>query len=141
MLDKYRKTGKRKPYLIFALTDETYSLVCNNDPSIPSESRADYYFWVSFLNHSYWIVGSAAGAIVGSLFHFNSEGIDFALTALFITVFLEQWLSAKKYAPAITGVAVSVVCLILFGSENFLIPSMLLIALLLCMYKEGSKHV
>ena len=139
MLDPYRNTGKRKPYLIFALTDETYSLVCGDQPKIPSKSRTDYYFLVSLLNQSYWILGSVLGAVVGSLIQFNSEGIDFALTALFLTVFLEQWMTTKKHIPAIIGVAVSVFCLLIFGSEKFLIPTMLVIALLLCLYKEESQ--
>lgn len=138
MLDKYKNTGKRKPYLIFALTDETYSLVCSDNPNLPSERLSDYYFWVSLFNQIYWIAGSVLGAAVGSMVEFNSEGIDFALTALFITVFIEQWLTAEKHAPAVIGVLVSVLCLLVFGSENFLIPAMLVIAFLLCLYKEES---
>lgn len=141
MLSKYKHTGKRKPYLIFALTDETYSLVCNDNPAVAPEQQANYYFFVSLLNHTYWIIGSVAGAVAGTLIKFNSEGIDFALTALFLTVFLEQWLTAKKHVPAVIGVVASVLCLIIFGSESFLIPSMLIIALLLCMYKEESSNV
>lgn len=140
MLQKYRNTGKKKPYLIFALTDETYSLVCHDNPNISPENRSDYYFLVSLFNQIYWVVGSLLGAAVGSLVNFNSEGIDFALTALFLTVFLEQWLSTKKHSPAIIGVAVSVICLIIFGSEKFLIPAMLLIALLLCFVKEEGAN-
>ncbi|MBQ7337940.1 MAG: AzlC family ABC transporter permease [Clostridia bacterium] len=140
MLDQYRDTGKCKPYLIFALTDETYSLVCTDKLPVPPEHRKKYYLWVSLLNHLYWITGSVIGAVVGSLVQFNSEGIDFALTALFLTVFLDQWLSTEKHLPALIGVGASVLCLILFGSENFLIPTMLLIALLLCLYKEGDRH-
>lgn len=140
MLDRYRNTGKRKPYLIFALTDETYSLVCNDNPGIPPEKRSDYYFLVSLFNQIYWISGSLLGAAVGSIVKFNSEGIDFALTALFVTVFLEQWLTTKKHVPALIGVAVSAVCLFIFGSENFLIPAMLVIALLLCVYKEENDN-
>lgn len=141
MLSKYKHTGKRKPYLIFALTDETYSLVCNDTLPVAPEQRTNYYFFVSLLNHAYWIIGSVAGAVAGTLIKFNSEGIDFALTALFLTVFLEQWLTAKKHVPAVIGVVASVLCLIIFGSESFLIPSMLIIALLLCMYKEESSNV
>ena len=137
MLDRYKNTGRKKPYLIFALTDETYSLVCGEHPEIPPESRTDFDFLVSLFDQIYWVAGSLAGAVAGTLIQFNSEGIDFALTALFLTVFLEQWLSTKHHRPAITGVAVSVGCLVLFGSENFLIPAMLLIALLLCLYKEA----
>ena len=139
MLDKYKSAGARKPYLIFALTDETYSLVCGGAPDIPPERRIDYYFLVSLLNQSYWIVGTLAGVVVGSLVHFNSEGIDFALTALFLTVFLEQWLTSEKHAPAVTGVAVSAACLLLFGGDQFLIPAMVIIALLLCLYREEGR--
>lgn len=139
MLDKYKDTGKRKPYLIFALTDETYSLVCGDDPNIPLEHRTDYYFLVSLFNQIYWVAGSVLGAVAGTFLNFNSEGIDFALTALFVTVFLEQWMSTKKHAPAIIGVGASVLCLLIFGRENFLIPAMLIIALLLCLYKGGRE--
>lgn len=136
MLDKYKNTGKSKPYLIFALTDETYSLLCGDQPGIPESQRKHYYFWVSLLNHSYWILGSVLGALVGSLVSFNSQGIDFALTALFVTIFVEQWLGTKKHFPAIVGVGVSALCLVLFGSQKFLIPAMVLIMLSLCFYKE-----
>ncbi len=139
MLTKYKGMGRKKPYLIFALTDETYSLVCNDNPNVKPEQRGDYYFLVSLFDHTYWVLGSVVGAVAGTLIKFNSEGIDFALTALFLTVFLEQWLTTKKRMPAIIGVLVSVGCLLVFGSENFLIPTMLVIALLLCLYKEKEK--
>ncbi len=134
MLDKYRNTGKRKPYLIFALTDETYSLVCSGNAS------TDYYFWVSLFNQIYWVSSSLLGAVVGTLVKFNSEGIDFALTALFVTVFVEQWISTRKHSSAIIGVMASVVCLAIFGNENFLIPTMLVIAILLCLHKEEKDN-
>ena len=140
MLDKYRETGKIKPYLVFALTDETYSLVCGDLSHMPPKERRYYYLFVSLLNHSYWVFGSVLGAVVGSFARFNSEGIDFALTALFVTVFIEQWLTAKRHTPAIIGVAASMVCLVIFGSGDFLIPAMLVILLLLCLYKEDISH-
>jgi 4-azaleucine resistance transporter AzlC len=139
MLKPYQKIGKVKPYLIFALTDETYSLVCRDVPGIDDGRRGTYYLLVSLLNHFYWVVGSVLGAVAGTLVHFNSQGIDFALTALFLTVFLEQWLTAKKHAPALIGVGASVVCLLVFGSERFLIPAMLVIALCLSVYKGGGE--
>ncbi|MBQ9766339.1 MAG: AzlC family ABC transporter permease [Lachnospiraceae bacterium] len=140
MIDKYKNMGKCKPYLIFALTDETYSLVCNDDATIQKKDRKGYYLWVSLFNHMYWITGSLLGAVIGSVVKFNSEGIDFALTALFLTVFLEQWLSTKKHIPAIIGTGASLLCLLIFGRDNFLIPTMLVIAVSLCLYKEGVRH-
>lgn len=140
MLEKYKNIGKAKPYLIFALTDETYSLVCNDLPGMNDECRKHYYFLVSLFNHMYWVSGTALGLAIGNLVSFNTEGIDFALTALFLAVFVEQWLSSKKHAPALIGLIVSVACLLIFGSESFLIPTMLGIALLLCVYKEDAVN-
>lgn len=140
MLEKYKGIGKRKPYMIFALTDETYSLVCGDNPKIEPEQRTNYCFFVSLFDHIYWVTGSVLGAVIGTVLRFNSEGIDFALTALFLTIFLEQWLTNKKHMPAMIGVGVSVLCLLVFGSERFLIPAMLIIAVLLCLYKEVPKN-
>ena len=140
MLEKYQHTGPATPYLIFALTDETYSLVCGELPNIAPEDRASYELLVSGLNHLYWIAGSVAGALAGSLIQFSSQGIDFALTALFLTVFTDQWLNNKKHSPALIGLGASILCLLLFGAENFLIPAMLIIALALSLYKEDKNH-
>lgn len=157
MIDRYKNTGIKKPYLIFALTDETYSLVCTDNPKIEEKDRKKYYLFVSLLNHFYWILGSLIGAIIGTVVKFNSEGIEFALTALFVTVFIDQWLSknknktekysfkrdVKNHFPAIVGVLASALCLIIFGKDNFLIPAMLIIALALCLYpskKEETKN-
>lgn len=140
MLEKYRGAGKYKPYLIFALTDETYSLVCQDHGEIASEQQIQYDFFVSLLNQIYWVAGSVLGAVAGTVLTFNSEGIDFALTALFLTVFLEQWLTAKDHVPALIGVLSSLVCLLLFGSDSFLIPAMVVITLLLSFYREVPKN-
>ena len=141
MLDKYKTAGKRKPYLIFALTDETYSLVCKEKPNVPDENKTDYFFLVSLFNQIYWVAGSVLGAVVGNLVEFNSNGIEFALTALFLTVLVEQWLTAKNHFPALTGIVVTLLCLLLFGKDSFLIPAMLIIALLLCVTKEKKENV
>ena len=140
MLGKYKGVGKRKPYLIFALTDETYSLVCRDKLPVDAGREKSYYLLVSLFNHFYWIAGSVLGAVIGSLVKFNTEGIDFALTALFVTVFVEQWLTAKRTLPAVIGVAVSALCLWLFGSESFLIPAMIAITIMLCMYQGVKEH-
>ena len=141
MIDKYKDTGKYKPYLIFALTDETYSLNCGALPEGVTDAPT-YYFLVSLFNHSYWMAGSLLGGLLGYVIPFNTEGIDFALTALFVTVFVEQWLSTKDHVPALIGVISSVVCLFLFGADGFLIPAMVLITALLALYskKGGPSH-
>ncbi|MBR2411110.1 MAG: AzlC family ABC transporter permease [Clostridia bacterium] len=141
MIDKYKSAGKFKPYLIFALTDETYSLVCTEE----EENSHRYHFLVSLFNHIYWVGGTVLGAAVGSAFDFAPKGIDFALTALFVTVFVEQWLSSKDHAAAIIGTLCSVICLIIFGADSFLIPAMLTITLSLTVLrvirrKGGKKN-
>ncbi|MDD6095379.1 MAG: AzlC family ABC transporter permease [Clostridia bacterium] len=137
MIDKYKNTGLKKPYLMFALTDETYSLVCRGDKD------KNYYFYVSLLDHSYWITGCTLGALIGSKLTINTAGVDFSLTALFITVFCDQWINGKDHFSALTGVGSAVICLLIFGSADFLIPSMVLIAviLLLRLFKEGKNAV
>ena len=138
MLDKYKNTGKYKPYLIFALTDETYSLVCSG--KIPEGvDRNKYYFLVSLFDQVYWVIGSVIGSVVGSVLNFNTAGIDFSMTALFLVVFVEQWKSTKDRASAITGVAVSVVCLLIFGAGNFVIPSMISITVILLLMRKFRK--
>ena len=136
MLEKYRNVGKAKPYLIFGLTDETYSLVCTDPVGIDEQARKGYYLLVTVLNHLYWVGGSVLGAVAGTVLQFNSEGIDFALTALFLVVFLEQWLTAEKHGPALIGVGVSVLSLLVFGADSFLIPAMVGIGALLLLYRE-----
>lgn len=126
MINAYKGTGKKKPYLIFALTDETYSLVSREQLPRGVERNA-YFFLVSLFDQCYWVAGTVLGSLAGSLIPMNFEGIDFALTALFVTIFVEQWLSSKDYFPAIVGVVSAAACLLLFGPDTFLIPTMILI--------------
>ena len=130
MLGRYKGMGKATPYLIFSLTDETFSLVCS--PWLPDNiDRKKYFLTLSALNQSYWIIGSTLGALIGTALPFDTTGVDFSMTALFVIIFVEQWEKADNHLPAITGVAVTSLCLLIFGSENFLIPSMIAIAVLL----------
>ena len=134
MIDRYKGAGRKKLYMMFGLTDETYSLVCQDpvsaDPAVRAE-RHRYYFTVSLLNQLYWVTGSVIGSLLGSVIPFNTEGIDFALTALFVTIFTEQWLTAKDHRPALIGLGASAACLLVFDAGSFLIPAMLVITLLL----------
>ena len=135
MIEKYKNAGKKKPYLIFALTDETYSLLCGDDYP-EGEDKHWYSFFVSLFNQSYWVLGSVIGSILGSLITFNTAGIDFSMTALFVTVFVEQWLTTKNHLPAIAGLLCSLGCLLIFGPDGFLIPTMISITIVLSLCKN-----
>jgi 4-azaleucine resistance transporter AzlC len=123
MLKRFQDTGKWKPYLVLSLTDETYSLLCHT--KVPEGmQKGSFYGAIALLNHLYWIVGSVCGALFGSLLVLNVEGIDFVMTALFIVIFVEQWEQSKDHTAALTGVFVTVLFLLLVGSQWFLLPSM-----------------
>ena len=138
MVDKYKDAGKYKPYMIFALTDETYSLLC--DGKAPEGSDPNVYrFFVSLFDQSYWVTGSILGSLLGAVLPFSTAGIEFAMTALFITSFTEQWLTTKDHIPALTGLLITLLCLVIFGRDNFLIPAMLLITLVLTLLRGREK--
>ena len=136
LIDRYKDLGKAKPYLIYALCDETYSLVCNPPALAPGEEKS-FYLLVSVMNQASWVLGSVLGALLGAALPFSTQGIDFALTALFVSVVAEQWLSTKEHTPALLGLGLSLLCLLLFGAERFLLPAMLLILLGLSLYRLG----
>ena len=123
LLDKFRPMGARKPYMIFSLTDETYSLLCAAEPP-DGVDRNWFFFFIALLDHCYWIFGGLVGALAGTLLTFDSTGIDFAMTALFIVIFVEQWERAKSHIPAVLGIAVTVLCLVLVGREKFILVAM-----------------
>ena len=138
-VDTYKGAGMKKPYMLFGMTDETFAIVSKGD--VPEGlSPHTYYFLVTLFDHSYWIIGSVIGCLAGSLIPISFEGIDFVLTALFVTIFVEQWLSTKNHIPALLGIFATLLSLLLFGSEIFLIPAMLTITLcLLGMKRVGGK--
>ena len=140
MVEKYKNAGKAKPYLIYALSDETYSLVCV-DMDMEEGERNKFCLFVTALDQFYWVLGSVLGSLLGAVITFNTEGMDFALTALFVTVFVEQWLSTRDHAATIVGVGASVICLVLFGSGSFLIPSMVAITLALTLMRKREEAV
>lgn len=129
-LDRFRKMGAAYPYMIFSLTDETYSLQCGlKVPEGLNENRIRLL--ISLLDQCYWIVGCVAGAIIGSLLTFDTTGVDFAMTALFVVIVVDQWRESKNHGPAIIGGIVGIFCLVLLGADNFLLPALGLTSLFL----------
>jgi 4-azaleucine resistance transporter AzlC len=135
MLERYKGAGRLKPYLVFGLTDETFSLLCSTDPP-EGVDRTWFQFFVTLLDHSYWVTGSALGSVIGALLTFNTKGLDFVLTALFVVIFINQWRGTKSHWPAVLGVVATGICVVLFGSTNFMIPAMIFILAILTLYRK-----
>lgn len=135
MVSRYQGVGKRKLYLAFALSDETYAILAGALPPAQVDP-ADYYFAVSLLDQCYWVAGSLIGATVGQLITFDTTGVDFAMTVLFVVLAVEQWKSARRHAPALFGVCCGVVCLLIFGPDLFLIPALAAIVALLLLFRR-----
>lgn len=126
MLDKFRGLGWKKPYLIFGMCDETFSINCT--AQIPDGiDRGWFYFFVTLLNHLYWFAGATLGGLLGNLIHFNTEGLEFVMTSMFVVIFLEQWGREKRHISTYIGLAASILCLLVFGADSFLIPTMVCI--------------
>lgn len=136
MLDKYRGTGWKKFYLIFGMCDESFSI--NYTAEIPEDTdRGWFMFFVTLLNQFYWFLGATLGGIFGSLIHFSTEGLDFVMTAMFVVIFLEQWLKEKNHVSAVMGIVLSLLCLVAFGADDFMIPSMIAILAALTLMRGG----
>lgn len=135
MLDKFKGTGWKRWYLIFGMCDESFSI--NYSAQIPADVDTGWFmFFVTLLNHFYWVSGTTIGALLGSLLHFNTEGLDFVMTAMFTVIFLEQLLKEKKHYTAVIGVLSSILCLLIFGANSFMVPTMLCILALLTLFRR-----
>lgn len=135
MLDKFKGLGWKKYYLIFGMCDETFSINCSAD--IPEDiDRGWFYFWVTLLNQFYWSAAATTGGIVGSLLKIDISGISFVMTAMFVVIFLEQWLKEKEHSASLIGLTVSVLCLVVFGPDSFMVPTMVLIVGLLTLLRK-----
>lgn len=130
MLDKFKGTGLKKIYLIFGMCDETFSV--NYTAKIPTDVDEGWFmFFVTLLNHFYWFAGATLGGIFGSMIRFNTKGLDFVMTAMFVVIFLEQWLKDKNHLASYAGLGLSLLCLLAFGADHFIIPSMFAILIVL----------
>ncbi len=135
MLDRYKGMGLKKFYLIFGLCDETFSI--NYTAKIPEGiDHGKFYFAVTLLNQIYWVAGSTVGGIFGSLIPFSTEGIDFVMTAMFVVIFMEQWKKEKNHIPSLLGLALSLICLLIFSADSFIIPAMIAILLSLTLLRK-----
>ena len=134
-LDRFSGMGKRKWYMAFALTDETYSLLCSKKaPDNVDEKK--FLFCVAFLNQSYWVLGSVIGSLAGAMITFDTTGMDFAMTALFIVIFIDQWKSYSSHIPALIGLGSTIAVLVAIGPGNLVIPSMILIVIAIMLAKN-----
>ena len=135
MLDRFRGLSLKKIYLIFGMCDETFSI--NYTAEIPPDvDRGWFMFFVTLLNHLYWFAGATLGGIFGSFITFNTEGLDFVMTAMFVVIFLEQWLKEERHESSLLGIGLSVLSLIAFGADGFLIPAMLSILAVLTLLRR-----
>ena len=130
MLEKYQGAGLKKYYLIFGMCDESFSI--NYAAEIPEDvDRSWFMFFVTLYNHIYWVTGATLGGIFGSLIHFSTEGLDFVMTAMFVVIFMEQWMKEKSHTCSVLGLLLSLICLIIFGPDRFIIPAMLMLLAML----------
>lgn len=135
MLEKYKGTGWKKPYLIYAMCDESFSINCSAEIP-PDVDKGWFMFFVSLLNQSYWVSGAMIGGLLGSLVKFDTEGLSFVMTAMFVVIFLDSFLKEKQHISSAIGIGASVLCLVIFGSESFMIPTMICIIVLLTLSRR-----
>ena len=135
MLDRFKDTGWKKFYLIFGMCDETFSI--NYTAEIPEDvDRGWFLFFVTLLNQIYWVSGAAVGGLIGSLLKFNTKGLDFVMTAMFVTIFMNQWMNEDQKYTGLIGIGATLVCLIIFGADSFMVPAMLVILALLILFRK-----
>ncbi len=134
---EFRKMGKRLPYMIHTMTDETYAV--NLTMELEGKEKEDAMLLVAFFSRCYWMIGAVIGGVLGQVIPVDLEGIDFCMTALFIIIFLDQWEKTDKYIPALTGLIVAMLCLFLFGAQNFMLPALLMVSGILLFRQWGGK--
>lgn len=135
MLDIYKGMGLKKFYLIYAMCDESFSI--NYTSKVPEDvDRGWFYFWVSLLNQCYWVTGATIGGLLGNLITFDTKGLDFVMTAMFVVIFMDNWEKEKAHISSLIGAVASVACLLIFGADNFLVPTMIAILVVLTAFRR-----
>lgn len=138
-LKDFQKMGRRKLYMIHTMTDETYAVNCTLD--LPEKEKEDTMFLVAFFSRCYWMAGAVLGGVLGQLLPFDMEGIDFCMTALFVIIFIDQWEKTRKHIPAMTGLGIGILCLVIFGQKSFMLPALLITSGILVITEKGGKSV
>lgn len=138
-LKDFQKMGRRKLYMIHTMTDETYAVNCTLD--LPEKEKEDTMFLVAFFSRCYWMAGAVLGGVIGQLLPFDMEGIDFCMTALFVIIFIDQWEKTRKHIPAVTGLGIGILCLVIFGQKSFMLPALLITSGILVITEKGGKSV
>ena len=133
-LKEFKQMGRRKLYMIHTMTDETYAVNCTLD--LPKKEKEDTMFLVALFSRCYWIVGSVLGGILGQIVPFDLTGLDFCMTALFLIIFIDEWEKAEKHTPALTGLGIGVICLLIFGENRFMLPALLIVSALLLLFQR-----
>ena len=139
-LKEFKSMGKRYPYMIFSLTDETYALYC----SLEYPEELDHHqvmFDIAWLSRAYWLIGTLVGALLGQIIPFDFEGVDFCMTALFVTILIDQWKKTENHAPAVIGGVSAVVFLLIFGASRFMLPSLMVTTALLLIFTPGENDL
>lgn len=138
MLEKYKNIGWKKFYLIYGMCDESFTINCT--VTLPPEvDKGWFMFFVTLLNHLYWVTGATLGALLVYVVHFDTTGIEFVMTALFVVMFINQWEENREHGPALIGLGCSLLCLLLFGADNFILPAMALIILCFTLNRRGNR--
>ena len=133
-LKEFKQMGRRKLYMIHTMTDETYAV--NSTLDLPKKEKEDTMFLVALFSRCYWMIGSVIGGILGQIIPFDLTGIDFCMTALFLIIFIDQWEKAKKHSPALTGLGIGILCLLIFGENRFMLPALLIVSALLLLFQR-----
>lgn len=136
-LKEFKQMGRRRLYMIHTMTDETYAVNCTLD--LPQKEKEDTMFLVALFSRCYWMIGSVIGGILGQIIPFDLTGIDFCMTALFLIIFIDQWEKAEKHTPALTGLGIGVICLLIFGENRFMLPALLIVSALLLLFQRKEK--